>query len=123
MNVDTLLMILYNEENSFSQRVNIFFLMQSFLIVSFISSLSIENIEWISAILSFAGSVICVLTAINNYAEVKDIEKIRERILEIEKNLKFFKTESGFSNKIVGVYFPIFFAMIWILFIVFMPIR
>ena len=104
---------LHTEQVFFSQRLNMFFVAESMLIISFITTLNIElehNIEFLLAIIG--GIVTCMFQFVfwDNSKEIKKLAiKVKEQTdyVGISPSINYF----------FGIMLPAVFIVVWIYFI------
>ena len=102
---------LQNENNQFTQRINLFFLAESMLFISYVTSLNINNISLlIPFLLIFVGTATTVFIMFVLWRQAECIQNTKNRLREIDNfydeiiNLR--KEQKGAANIVVSQLLP-----------------
>ncbi len=106
---------LKTEQMFFSQRLNLFFIAESMLIIAFVTTINISldyNFKFLLAILGFITTIIFFYPFIDNANELRKLAK------KVKEQMGYYSFSTT-SNFFFGIAFPIIFLIVWILIMLF----
>lgn len=102
---------LKSEQTFFSQRLNLFFIAESMLIIAFVTTINADGSYIFKFLLSIVGFSI---TACFFYPFIDNAIELKKLAKEVEKQTGYHSF-STIANFFFGIIFPITFLIVWII--------
>jgi len=113
-NYDRKLNRLYQEENLFSSRMNLFVIAESMLLISYITSLTLQDAHhWIAYATSLLGIIVSLSFLIVFFDQSRHIKDFRKDL----KDSSSFDNKGGYISGYLGLLLPIIFLAVWFTFL------